>query len=722
MNTVTRMLAMAALAALCTAVSAAPRTLQDRIDRHQTLMARYAPSVVEVRIYLRLGPEGEMPDFRSRHDIQERLDKGFPLRFIGFAIAPDRVLLADPRVRSKWIERFEIAASGETAAASEVTRYPEQRALELRLEKPLPGVKPLTFNAHAATTSDWSFVAANFENGALSCHAKGSGELSRRDGAKGRDFLNLPVNAIAINASNDAASVVFRPRWPTDATAFASPSTWKGVPADSLDKAAAEAEGRIAASIASLYLRLETKPKEMNTGRSNIVFFSDSDDWGSGDRPKDEHDTWGIVLENGEVVVMEKLTSEETARLRKIELTAPDGGKHQLEFVGAFDEWGAFVAKFPDGKTPAGIVPCRLHEGGFPPDIDCEGWLVAPENAAGRLRLPVQPTRISSLVQIRGGKYVPNVGTAHNGRRQLLFDAEGRLAALALQRRTTANRYSSGIETADGAALAQLVVDRAFNPEFRPRGDDDRVRAAWIGVDAQTLTDEVAREKKATAFLRESSSRGALVGRVYPGTPAANAGLREGDVLVDVRPAKSRAKVPLELSSGFGSMGFLSSRFGSFETLDGTRGTMPWPNVERGVNETFSRYGIGAKVVVSYVTDGKRREAAMTLEQLPVHFLSARRSRNRDIGMTVCDLTFEVRDYYRLPDDAPGVVVAKLKSGDPAAVAGLRAFEIITEVDGEPVTSAKEFGRRIKGRRQLTFSVRRLTTTRIVRIDLGETK
>ena len=193
-------------------------------------------------------------------------------------------------------------------------------------------------------------------------------------------------------------------------------------------------------------------------------------------------------------------------------------------------------------------------------------------------------------------------------------------------------------------------------------------------------------------------------------------------MLVDVRPAKSRAKVPLELSSGFGSMGFLSSRFGSFETLDGTRGTMPWPNVERGVNETFSRYGIGAKVVVSYVTDGKRREAAMTLEQLPVHFLSARRSRNRDIGMTVCDLTFEVRDYYRLPDDAPGVVVAKLKSGDPAAVAGLRAFEIITEVDGEPVTSAKEFGRRIKGRRQLTFSVRRLTTTRIVRIDLGETK
>ena len=64
-------------------------------------------------------------------------------------------------------------------------------------------------------------------------------------------------------------------------------------------------------------------------------------------------------------------------------------------------------------------------------------------------------------------------------------------------------------------------------------------------------------------------------------------------------------------------------------------------------------------------------------------------------------------------------MITKMKGGSPAAVAGLRPTELITEVNGKPVTSAKDFSEKIKGLKDLTFSVRRLTATRVVRIQLN---
>ena len=43
---------------------------------------------------------------------------------------------------------------------------------------------------------------------------------------------------------------------------------------------------------------------------------------------------------------------------------------------------------------------------------------------------------------------------------------------------------------------------------------------------------------------------------------------------------------------------------------------------------------------------------------------------------------------------------------------------MITSVNGEPVTSVIRFAELIKGKKDLTFSVRRLDATRIVRIQL----
>lgn len=694
------------------------RSLADKAARVAQLQDRFAASVVQVKYYVRLGPEGESPDFLGWTDeVRGYLDRGFPVRRIGFVVAPDRVLLADPLLRPKWIDRIEVDGGGESVAAVESVRYPGERALELKTERPLAHVRPLAF-ASPGVPDQPDFLDASLENGRLVTRLKGGIDFSRVRGDETRDVVTVRSDAILVNASNEAVTVCLKDRWSGPRALedlCRPPAAWKGVPAETLERDAAAIDAAYARRVVGVYLRLETNPQAQKDRFATMVFSSEGESWSGGGKG-DERDVPGFVLEGGDVFVPAMLTSEETARLQRIEVVHPDGRRFELTFAGAFGDWGGFIARFPDGRIPDGLEPCRCGSapgGGSPGDA---GWIVKFVNAAGRIKVDARPVRMENFRQVRGGEYVPHC-SGEDGM-TLLADRDGGLVSMTLARRTNAERFSRPTELIGGRALAELLASRDFNPEFRPRVDSDRVRTAWIGADVIALTDEVAREKKVKAFLADSRGRGALVAKVYPDTPAAAAGIRDGDVLVDLRLATSRSKMALEAGARFDVPGLdfgLLSRGGM---LDGTRGRTPWPNVEGGINAFFTRIGIGTRVVVSYVSDGVRKEAEMTLAQVPEHFLSAPRSRNRDIGMTVGDLTFEVRDYYRLEKDAPGVVVMKLKPGDPAAVAGLRAFEIITEVNGEPVKNAKDFGRKIKGQKTLSFSVRRLTATRIVRIEL----
>ena len=77
-----------------------------------------------------------------------------------------------------------------------------------------------------------------------------------------------------------------------------------------------------------------------------------------------------------------------------------------------------------------------------------------------------------------------------------------------------------------------------------------------------------------------------------------------------------------------------------------------------------------------------------------------------------------MRRFFKLDGQAPGVVIAKVKGGGTGAVAGLRPLELIVEVNGEGVSSARDFQERTKGRKDLSFTVRRLSATRIVPIKL----
>ena len=87
--------------------------------------------------------------------------------------------------------------------------------------------------------------------------------------------------------------------------------------------------------------------------------------------------------------------------------------------------------------------------------------------------------------------------------------------------------------------------------------------------------------------------------------------------------------------------------------------------------------------------------------------------------MTVADPTFEVREVIRLASGAAGVIIAKVVPGSPAAVAGIKPFEVIVSVNGNAVFGASDFAAAVKDQKELVLSVRRMAAVRTVKLTVG---
>jgi serine protease Do len=63
------------------------------------------------------------------------------------------------------------------------------------------------------------------------------------------------------------------------------------------------------------------------------------------------------------------------------------------------------------------------------------------------------------------------------------------------------------------------------------------------------------------------------------------------------------------------------------------------------------------------------------------------------LGLETRDVDNDVRGYYKLSADKRGVIVLRAERGTPAARAGIRKDDMITAVDGQPITSYVQFNR-----------------------------
>ena len=109
----------------------------------------------------------------------------------------------------------------------------------------------------------------------------------------------------------------------------------------------------------------------------------------------------------------------------------------------------------------------------------------------------------------------------------------------------------------------------------------------------------------------------------------------------------------------------------------------------------------------------------------PPDFESAPRWQNRKIGLTVKDLTYEIRHALNLKDDDPGVIVAKVEDGSPMVIARVFQNEIVTRVDDKPLRSARQMRdliaqARNAGRDKVRLTILRVGKTRFADLAVTE--
>jgi len=203
------------------------------------------------------------------------------------------------------------------------------------------------------------------------------------------------------------------------------------------------------------------------------------------------------------------------------------------------------------------------------------------------------------------------------------------------------------------AALFQKYIDDPpSETEVKNAGEN-----AWLGVFTQPLNDDYAE------YWGLDLDGGLIVSTVVPGSPADNAGLRPGDIILHFDGTPIAAKLDRDVLS--------------FTKLVRDAG----PNKE---------------VSIRLLRDGKPEEMRVTLGTRPRTSSEADEYEDPVLGLTVRELTTDVRIALNLSEDVQGVIVRRVKSGGAAQIAKMRPGVIVMGLGDHPVTSIGDFKEAVK--------------------------
>lgn len=258
-----------------------------------------------------------------------------------------------------------------------------------------------------------------------------------------------------------------------------------------------------------------------------------------------------------------------------------------------------------------------------------------------------------------------------------LVDAEGRLIGIntAIISRTGGNQ---GVGFAIPINMARHVMTQLI--------EKGRVSRGYLGLLPQDLDSDLAREFKI------ADGNGALVAQVTENSAAEEAGIKPGDVITHLN-------------------GKPVTGAGSFRLM-------------------VSKNAPGTKVELKLLREGRERVLKATLRELPEQFETASVEREKESessaleGVEVGDLTAQARNRFRIPQDVKGAVITNVDPESASYLAGLRAGDVILEINRKKVSSADdavELSKKVKGDRALVWVWSR-GATRFVTVDESKTK
>ncbi|MEM7534989.1 MAG: PDZ domain-containing protein [Chloroflexota bacterium] len=204
--------------------------------------------------------------------------------------------------------------------------------------------------------------------------------------------------------------------------------------------------------------------------------------------------------------------------------------------------------------------------------------------------------------------------------------------------------------------------------------DGGKVVRGWIGVYVQQVTPEIAES------LNLKDDGGALVADITDGGPADKAGLKRGDIIVEVNGT----------------------------VID----EMP------ELPKLVASYAPGTKTKMKVIRDGKEKVLNVKLGELPENGTKvSTRSPDKDVekklGLIVQDITPQVKNKLGL-ESSDGVVITNVGAGSVAAEAGLVRGDVILEINKKEIANLDDYRKQVdtsKEDQSLLFLVKRGSNT-----------
>lgn len=339
-------------------------------------------------------------------------------------------------------------------------------------------------------------------------------------------------------------------------------------------------------------------------------------------------DPRGYILTNNHVV----------GNADEINVTLCDKRTFEAEIVGADPETDLAVIKVKGKNLPTAIL-------GNSDEIQVGNWVLAVGNPFG-LKYSVTSGIVSALgrTDVRVTEYENFIQTdaainpGNSG--GPLVNLDGAVIGINTAIVSRTGGYQ-GIGFAIPINMARGIMEDII--------EGGKVVRGWLGVMIQNLTEELAETFDLLTL------DGALVTQILDGTPAEKAGLKRGDVIVEIDGQEIRDTTELR------------SRIATKSPGDDVDITV----IRKGREETIE------------VKIGERPS------QAAAHRLSGGAVSDK-LGLTVEELNRSLREQFAI-DLREGIVVIDVKAGSPAGNVGISEGDVILEINHQEIESLDDY-------------------------------
>lgn len=336
-----------------------------------------------------------------------------------------------------------------------------------------------------------------------------------------------------------------------------------------------------------------------------------------------------IISEDGYIITNNHLVE----KAEDIQVILEDGEKYKTEIVGTDPKTDLALLKIvPKGKLSKVTL-------GDSDKLQIGDWVIAIGNPFG-LGHTVTAGIVSAKGRILGfddyDDFIQTDAPINPGNSGgPLFNLSGEVAGIT----SAILARGRGIGFAIPINLAKDIIEQLKGGRKVVRG--------WLGVQVQDLTPEIAETMKL------SDVKGALVSDVSSGSPADKAGIKRGDIILEINRHK----------------------------IDNTE------ELPRVVATTRP----GTDVKIKALRDGSEKDFSVKLGVLPSKGSNTEEGQNSEsrLGLTVENLTPEIAN--RLGIEEGGVIITKVDSRSLAGESGFQRGDVILEMNRKRITTSEDY-------------------------------